>query len=69
MPFYDWSTQVAWSPGAWSPGAYSDGAFAPGAWARPFNLYEPPAGFIYLFGADGFYLTGADGKFLYGVGP
>jgi hypothetical protein len=66
MPFYDWSFQVAFAPGAKSVGAYDAGAFAPGAWARPFNLYEPPAGMSYLLGPDDAYLKGADGTFLYG---
>ena len=29
----------------------------------------PPAGFVYLLGADGAYLKGADGAYLLGVAP
>lgn len=33
------------------------------------GLPAPPAGYVYLTGADGAYLFGADGAYLLGVAP
>lgn len=31
-PYYDWSTQDAWAPGAWLPDTWLAGAFGPDVW-------------------------------------
>lgn len=40
------------------------------SFVKPANgIPDPPAGFVYLLGADGAYLLGADGAYLLGIAP